>query len=242
MKTRDGKPDGFTLIELLTVIAIIGILAAILIPVVGKARESARRAVCMSNLRQIGFAAHIYAGENDDLLPDMRGAGNWAWDVREGVMDDLLTVGGGEWDMFFCPSGPYGPAERREMYERFINTSNPDTSFRPISYALFFKNPPGGVPPEYHNERIGEPPPIQTRREVVVQTEADRELAVDTVLGTAPNWEERGGLSFPHTSNHLDGNMPAGGNILFLDIHVEWRPFTEMGDSPKASGGAPFWW
>ena len=211
MKTSK-KPDGFTLIELLTVIAIIGILAAILIPVVGKVRESGKRAVCVSNLRQIGFAAHIYATGHDDKLPDMKNTGNWPWDVRESVMDDLLTIGGGEWDMFFCPSGPYGEAERREMYERFISSTSPESSFRPTSYPLFFANPPGGVPLEYQNLKIGEPPVIKGGRRGgdIQQTEAQRELAVDSVIGTAPNWQESGGLSFPHTPSHMDGGAPAG--------------------------------
>ncbi|EIQ02106.1 prepilin-type N-terminal cleavage/methylation domain-containing protein [Opitutaceae bacterium TAV1] len=56
--------SAFTLIELLTVIAIIGILAAIIIPTVSKVRESARSAQCKSNLRQIGICAHLYAQEN----------------------------------------------------------------------------------------------------------------------------------------------------------------------------------
>lgn len=59
----------FTLIELLTVIAIIGILAAILIPVIGRARESAKGARCISNLRQVGVALHAYADENRGFLP-----------------------------------------------------------------------------------------------------------------------------------------------------------------------------
>lgn len=60
----------FTLIELLTVIAIIGILAAIVIPTVGSVREKAQRAVDANNLREIAKAAMIYASDNKDRLPN----------------------------------------------------------------------------------------------------------------------------------------------------------------------------
>jgi prepilin-type N-terminal cleavage/methylation domain-containing protein len=61
---------GFTLVELLTVIAIIGVLAAIIIPTVGKVRESAQRTVDASNLREILKAALLYAADHNDRLPD----------------------------------------------------------------------------------------------------------------------------------------------------------------------------
>jgi prepilin-type N-terminal cleavage/methylation domain-containing protein/prepilin-type processing-associated H-X9-DG protein len=66
---RDRPSAGFTLIELLTVIAIIGILAAILIPVVGSVRDSARGAQCTSNLRQVFNLYMIDVEENRGILP-----------------------------------------------------------------------------------------------------------------------------------------------------------------------------
>jgi len=66
------RNKAFTLIELLVVIAIIAILAAILFPVFGRAREKARQTACVSNLRQIGQAFALYASDWDDRLPDRR--------------------------------------------------------------------------------------------------------------------------------------------------------------------------
>jgi len=64
----------FTLIELLVVIAIIAILAAILFPVFARAREAARKATCLSNLKQIAVATITYAQGRDEVLPAARGS------------------------------------------------------------------------------------------------------------------------------------------------------------------------
>jgi prepilin-type N-terminal cleavage/methylation domain-containing protein len=64
-----GRDRGFTLIELLAVIAIIAILASLLLPALSSAKEHARRAGCLSNIRQFILATHLYAGDNDQLLP-----------------------------------------------------------------------------------------------------------------------------------------------------------------------------
>lgn len=86
---------GFTLIELLTVIAIIGILAAIIIPTVGKVRETARRSVDSSNLRQVGQASLIYASDNKDQLPSSTSGFSASNYVHTGATGSLKQVAGG---------------------------------------------------------------------------------------------------------------------------------------------------
>ncbi|RRJ96156.1 DUF1559 domain-containing protein [Opitutaceae bacterium TAV4] len=69
---RAKRRGAFTLIELLTVIAIIGILAAIIIPTVSKVRKTARDAQCKASLRQIGAAVQMYIADNRGFLPNAR--------------------------------------------------------------------------------------------------------------------------------------------------------------------------
>lgn len=78
-KSTFVKRSGFTLIELLVVIAIISILAAILFPVFARARENARRASCMSNMKQIALGVMMYTQDYDDRFPYYSAGGEMAF-------------------------------------------------------------------------------------------------------------------------------------------------------------------
>jgi prepilin-type N-terminal cleavage/methylation domain-containing protein len=126
--TRKSSP-GFTLIELLTVIAIIGILAAIIIPVVGKVRSSARTATATSNLRQIGLAANLHATDRK-VYPDGILAG-WVstWD---GELQPYVSSSGGGW----------GNASRVfEDPARLIEPTAAAVTAKPLGVLTFSANP-----------------------------------------------------------------------------------------------------
>jgi prepilin-type N-terminal cleavage/methylation domain-containing protein/prepilin-type processing-associated H-X9-DG protein len=99
---------GFSLIELLVVIGIIAILAAMLFPVFSRAREKGRQASCMSNLKQLEAAEHMYIQDWDGILPaDMKGDD---WIVRVNPFEDItgnpLVDYVNNEAIFQCPSLP----------------------------------------------------------------------------------------------------------------------------------------
>jgi len=125
------KQRGFTLIELLVVIAIIAILMAILLPALNRVKEQGKRAVCMSNLKQLSLAWVLYADENDEVLVngaigysdrnmswgDHRGEIAWVDSLAQGEEAQRLEIEQGAlWPyikdhaMYKCPTGRRGEA------------------------------------------------------------------------------------------------------------------------------------
>lgn len=93
---------GFTLIELLVVIAIIAILAAILFPVFSQAKEAAEKTAGMSNMKQVGIAAYLYAGDDDDIFPLTERGGD-VDDAHEYYWGDMIQPYAKSWQFLEAP-------------------------------------------------------------------------------------------------------------------------------------------
>lgn len=251
MDRNHTTTSAFTLRELVVVIAVLGVLGGtLLIALQQRASGQIKRAQCAANLRQFAQAVQLYASENRDALPS--GAdGAWAWDIPATAADGFLRYGM-ERRSFYCP----GTSPR---FNDQLNYLNPGFSslwgfggtFRVIGYVTTLS---GTLTTLTNQNRtmLPEPPKLNTITYLPMVANHDRVLLADATIsenttGTAANptpagsfTTVAGGFSVPHISPHLNGNLPAGGNLAFKDSHVAWRKFTEM--SQRATQGRGFWW
>lgn len=215
------SPAGFTLIELLTVIAIIGILAAILIPVVGRVRESARGAHCVSNMRQIGQAIYLYAQANDGMGPP--GNNLNAHEVATGG-----GAGTSEWSTFHGSLWPYLHDEQRISLAAIGNNPAHANVFQcPTLYQAYPKAKDAPANVFYGNQPLNDGHAYSYAINTRALPNGNNNLAVNLDTLTAASrtvavvecymWYTGG------TRYKLYGVVPhnEAANFLFYDGHVE---------------------
>jgi len=245
----------FTLIELLVVIAIIAILASILLPSLSAARSRARRAACLSQIRQIGIGMHAYAGDHDGVWPNMDGPVEWygtSWETQR-----WLSTGGSytssmdanfyyfanieikasistDEDLFWCPSNPsptrYPGRIHNKLMPQRIATPNRASNYLMLPGHYIRYNSPGYImadPPKRAGDDAG-----------------DRLLAADVIASHITDIE----AYYTHGPSpgrvSYGGESPDGGNAVYTDGSghwariAEWRRFNVGGGYLKLH--APF--
>jgi prepilin-type N-terminal cleavage/methylation domain-containing protein/prepilin-type processing-associated H-X9-DG protein len=106
---RSAGDRGFTLVELIVVVAIVATLAAIAFPVTSRVVQSSKAAGCVSNLREIGVALHLYLGEHNQVMPPLA-AGRQSITQQVAVIDNTLNAYAPDPRVFACPADNAGLA------------------------------------------------------------------------------------------------------------------------------------
>jgi len=221
-----GTKNGFTLIELLVVIAILAILAALLLPAIQRAKEAARRTMCVGNLNQLGRAFAQYLNEYGGYTPRFVGSPDFGWGKGTSWEDKLFPyldpcadgVGPSypecahseRTEVFRCPSLRRS-ADGREIFSNYW-----------INSRLWIDSHSG------HRFDMGR---LKRPGKVIMLYDKHKWVAAPTKADGSDEWGNNsgfdgygpGGLWYYFTGGpDFSGPHSGGFNILFADYHVKW--------------------
>lgn len=242
---RAVEQRGFNLMELAVVLAMVALLAVVCLPALAATKGQSHIVQCNDNLKQYAMALHMFGSDNNDKLP-VNTLGVWAWDIAWATGNSITQYV--SFKKLYCPgtSVRFTDDDNAKLFNWSPNGLHVFGYLTALSgTGIIASNQNTTLTPQ--RVQVGStylPAPSPATRVLAADatiSENPTDNHAGLVAGAKYNFTTvAGGYVVPHISPHLNGLVPAGGNLVMLDGHVQWRYFWDM--DQRATTGRGFWW